>query len=79
MRTEFACLYCNAVGWHTPEGYRLDEASALLMLRVAANQTAWKMRTFNVAVKKAGGEEANDVSNNKGPADYYVQGRYNGD
>lgn len=79
IRTEYACMHCNAVGWHTPEGYRLDEASALLMLRVAANNAARKMRAFNKAVKKTGGEEAGGVSNDRGPSDYYVQGRYNGD
>jgi hypothetical protein len=71
--TEYACLHCNAVGWHTPEGYRLDEANALLMLRVAANQAAKAMRAFGGS-KKAGGE-----SNDSGPSAYYVQGKYNGD
>lgn len=74
IRTQFACMHCNAVGWHTPEGYRLDEANALLMLRVAANQAAAKMRSFNMAAKKAGGE-----SSGAGAAEYYVKGRYNGD
>lgn len=67
-------MHCNAVGWLTPEGYRLDEANALLILRVATNNAAQKMRAFNNAAKKDGGEAANT-----GPADYYVKGRYNGD
>jgi hypothetical protein len=73
IRTEYACFHCNAVGWHTQEGYRLDEANALLMLRVAANQSAKKVRGFT-GNKEAGGE-----SSGMGPANYYVQGRYNGD
>lgn len=74
IRTEYACFHCNAVGWHTPEGHKLDEANALLMLRVAANQAAKKMRAFNYAAKKAGGG-----SSDMGPSAYYVTGRYNGD
>lgn len=74
IRTEYACMHCNAVGWHTPEGYRLTEANALLMLRVAANQAAKKMRLFNYGVKKAGGEV-----NHRTPADDYRKGKYNGD
>ena len=74
IRTQFACMYCNAVGWHTPEGYRLDEANALLMLRVAANQSTKKLRAFSNAAEKAGGEISE-----KGPSAYYKKGRYNGD
>jgi hypothetical protein len=73
IRTEYACFHCNAVGWHTPEGYRLDEANALLMLRVAANQAASKVRGFG------GNKEAGGDSNDMGPTAYYVKGRYNGD
>mgnify|MGYP000105367860 CR=1 FL=1 len=79
IRTQYACMHCNAVGWHTPEGHRLDEANALLMLRVAANNAAKKMRAFNDAVKRACDKEAGGVSNDRGPSDHYVQGRYNGD
>ena len=74
IRTQFACMHCNAVGWHTPEGHRLDEANALLMLRVAANQAVKKMRASSKSIEKAGGA-LGDV----GAADYYVKGRYNGD
>tara|TARA_B110000196_G_scaffold34593_1_gene26089 strand:- start:1424 stop:1762 length:339 start_codon:yes stop_codon:yes gene_type:complete len=73
IRTEYACFHCNAVGWHTPEGYRLDEANALLMLRVAANQAAKKLRGFT------GNKEAGGDSSELGPSEYYVPGRYNGD
>lgn len=73
IRTEYACFHCNAFGWHTPEGYRLTEANALLLLRVFANDAIRLVRSLT-ARKKAGGE-----SRGVGPSEYYVQGRYNGD
>jgi hypothetical protein len=44
------------------------------MLRVAANQAVMKMRASSDSIKEAGGESVQT-----GPAEYYVQGRYNGD
>tara|TARA_B110000196_G_scaffold306579_1_gene305329 strand:- start:1066 stop:1404 length:339 start_codon:yes stop_codon:yes gene_type:complete len=73
IRTEYACMHCNAVGWITPEGYRLDEGNALLLLRVFANDAVRAARSLS-ALKEAGAD-----SKDIGPADYYVQGRYNGD
>lgn len=73
IRTEYACLHCNAVGWLTPEGYRLSEGNALLLLRVFANSTSRAVRSLS-ARKEAGGD-----SKEIGPSEYYVPGRYNGD
>ena len=73
IRTEYACLHCNAVGWLTPEGYRLDEGNALLLLRVFADDAVRLVRSIT-ARKNAGGE-----SREVGPSEYYVTGRYNGD
>lgn len=73
IRTEYACLHCNAVGWLTPSGHRLDEGNALLLLRVFANDAAKVVRSLSHR-KEAGGD-----TREVGPTDYYVQGRYNGD
>lgn len=73
IRTEYACMHCNAVGWLTPAGYRLDEGNALLLLRVFANDAVRLVRSLS-ARKEAGGE-----AKESGPSAYYVPGRYNGD
>ena len=73
IRTEYACLHCNAVGWLTPEGCRLDEGNALLLLRVFADDAVRLVRSSS-ARKEAGGK-----AKERGPDAYYVQGRYNGD